>query len=712
MRRGSFVLVLMVILMECEAVVEVEDILASSTGAADVSHTARGVLKVPIARGLRVPQRVNVVVLGNITDDELLDAVEDRLPYVVVPWGEEQVTTKRDPTRSTKISLDVEVKLHRMPRVASLLERLIQTTMRPDEDTGTSCVDVHRVAMALQHLVESLGLHEHMTIFLVRTSIKARYGYRSGLTRKEMDQLDADREWLRKLEVLVTAAPVSSIGPPQDFRKEGEAAWVQWFDANVVVEETDAQLHSLTRHMATKGSAAQQEILRQALSGASLSDCLVWSWINDHRLAFFDITHHDAVQMAAPVVHKHSRARMSMRHALSSAIRHVAAPGVAAFPVVYAERVVFTLYVLRLQSSYDPRANFDWKRFSEEMERLRAPGQEFSFRVQEVGPEMAIAFQASLRSAVLPSESHKVSSHVVYVDSKALRDMLKVHNHAHATSDDTTTSRSSVLKQRQVSIVLVSTAYPYPVLVDRYYVAKSLADMVVVSQSNFEAYHARIQCGGLPIDWDLRNPMRHALAATTTHLAGLVPTHLTYSPLLESVAQEWLWSTGDGPFSHSSHGAHFSSYTADLVRRNYVLAALERSLKDANNATVLLQRLPDSFQSPITMWQVSSLASMVHSTRLQLWTMWDAVAANLTNVKNVVALDRLTRNYTLAVNQVANALQGLICKTSIAGHAKEVEAELFSWTPILVGVTILDIVVLIAYFLLRARLRSNKLKVN
>jgi hypothetical protein len=679
------------------------------------AHNINAFLGVPEVLGVRIAIPLNVVLLGEVGEVSLEAGLE--LDHVVVPFGEDQVTTRPTATRSTHIRFEYDIKVHHLPAAGRMLEKMIRTTRRPDDAPGTFTVDAHRTSQTIQHLLASVGLNNTFSVVILKTSLSERYGYRSGLTHSELEALAGDLEWMRKLDaMLANKQSVSKLNPMPlaeavDFRVGGGAAWAQWYDTTVELDSNEAQLHSLTRHMALKGSPVQVAALRESLSGNALSDCLVWSWLSSSNFAFLDISHPDWIAPASPTVHSHRQVEFTAGHALSSALRHVVSPGIAPFPIEYAESVVFTLYLLRMQAVYDPREFFSWTTFSDEMMRLAAPGQKFSFRVEEVGPEMGIAVQLALRSAVLPTEGLDSPSTVVYLDSKALRDLLKpATNGAPPTTEELRTQGlSSPSQSRRVSVVLVSTAYPYPVLVDRYFVAKSLGDMVIVSQSNFEAYHARVQCGGTPVDWDLRNPLRHALAATATHLAGLVPPHLSYSRATEAVAQEWLWSVGNSPFSHTSHGHRFSRHQATVASRNYMLYALERSIEVANAAIVALKKMhttPSNWQAPNV---VAGWASRMLPAQQALLRTWREAASDLHNVSALQDIHQQTQLFVRQVYGVIDILAAFQC-TRPRGSTQDLSD--FSWTPLLVSVVALDFLVLVGFFVLRYKLKKNKIKIN
>jgi hypothetical protein len=67
-----------------------------------------------------------------------------------------------------------------------------------------------------------------------------------------------------------------------------------------------------------------------------------------------------------------------------------------------------------------------------------------------------------------------------------------------------------------------------------------------------------MMCGGSLLARPL-SPLRHALAATLTHLGGVLPPHLGYDPRKQRVTHDWLWSVGSHPMSFTSVGECWGS---------------------------------------------------------------------------------------------------------------------------------------------------------
>ena len=108
--------------------------------------------------------------------------------------------------------------------------------------------------------------------------------------------------------------------------------------------------------------------------------------------------------------------------------------------------------------------------------------------------------------------------------------------------------------------------------IDKHYQARALDDMVIAVQSDEVEWESHLSCNGKAIVWNLRNPLRSMLSATVHHLSGLLPMHLAYDDAHGKVSQDWLWSVGCSPLSHTaSRLANFSVRSVPRPRECRVL---------------------------------------------------------------------------------------------------------------------------------------------
>lgn len=68
------------------------------------------------------------------------------------------------------------------------------------------------------------------------------------------------------------------------------------------------------------------------------------------------------------------------------------------------------------------------------------------------------------------------------------------------------------------------------------------------------------------------SPLKHALAAVLTHLGGLLPPQLGYSPHRKAIQHDWLWAVGAHPLSWTASGVTYSQLSIDALHRRWVLS--------------------------------------------------------------------------------------------------------------------------------------------
>eukprot|EP01133_Synstelium_polycarpum_P002454 gene2454-2790_t len=218
---------------------------------------------------------------------------------------------------------------------------------------------------------------------------------------------------------------------------------------------------------------------------------------------------------------------------------------------------------------YDPRSNFNFNydHFKREMEKLKAPAQEFTFTIKSVSmaedQALSLAFHSSLKTVLLPTITEDGGFETkmnYYIDSKEIKyqlTRLNPDNH---------------------------------VFIDKTLQAKTLANMVVAVQTNIFSHASTFSCNGSPTTMYLGNPVSAVLASTAMALGGLVPNQIAYSEASKSATQSWQWSVGDSPTArtYTFPFAYFSEFQRDAILRNYVVSALERSISITNSASKLL----------------------------------------------------------------------------------------------------------------------------
>ena len=430
------------------------------------------------------------------------------------------------------------------------------------------------------------------------------------------------------------------------------------------------------------------------------------------RLHGFDHEQHKAELPADATA---SDAWLADLSALSArAVQHLFVPGVPLFASPFAKRVHVSVFILATHTDYDPRAPeyFNFDEYKNELLRLAAPGQVLDISIRQLSPaaqrSISLAFHESLHNSVIPSVdadsgAYRPLRHV-YVDSKLLRSKLQ-------DLPAPAPASAILLNERHISVFLFSTSFPYPVMVDRYYQAKALGDVVIVTQSNFPSHPSKVQCNGHAVLVDLRDPVREALAATALHMGGLLPHHVSYSHATHCVTQEWLWSVGDSPLSHTSHGLHFGALHSDLVARNYLLSALEQSLNVSDGVIEMLQSARTMRENFAVVLNVSLAVQSLG----QVWELWEGMLARIGRLQWKEALQLLsplegnTTHLQTVVREVLAQMDAFKCAAA-ASRALAMQSGT-SWKAVLIGAAVLDAVAVAAYAVYMTH-KKQKVKIN
>ncbi|XP_031373092.1 uncharacterized protein LOC116188092 isoform X2 [Punica granatum] len=275
---------------------------------------------------------------------------------------------------------------------------------------------------------------------------------------------------------------------------------------------------------------------------------------------------------------------------LWGSMKHIISPSIADGAFHYYEKISFQLFFITPEKvRHIKQLPVDLKAVMEGLSSLLLPSQKPQFSQHMLplseDPALAMAFSVARRASAVPfllvngTYRKTVRS---YLDSKILQYQLqRLHDHTslkgmHAHSRST------------LEVPIFWFIHGDTLLIDRHYQAKALSDMVVVVQSETSSWESYLQCNGQSLLWDLRSPVKAALAAAAEHLAGLLPLHLTYSQAHETAIEEWLWSVGCNPFSITSQGWHISQFHSDTIARSYIVTALEESIQRVNSAVHLL----------------------------------------------------------------------------------------------------------------------------
>eukprot|EP00698_Gefionella_okellyi_P007073 TRINITY_DN1720_c0_g1_i3.p1 TRINITY_DN1720_c0_g1~~TRINITY_DN1720_c0_g1_i3.p1 ORF type:complete len:764 (-),score=127.23 TRINITY_DN1720_c0_g1_i3:951-3242(-) len=305
---------------------------------------------------------------------------------------------------------------------------------------------------------------------------------------------------------------------------------------------------------------------------------------------------------------------------------HLVTPSSSFLPSQFSERVNFHLYVVTNHNSFDPLGptalNADVYR--EAISSLCTRQQQFSFAIHRVSmsddAEISVAFHRSLRTAVIPQlrlDGSFVSAARMYIDGDELQHQLAQQTAAHEDADTQTH------RHRDVFVFLFSVDVGMPLYVDKFYQARALHDMVIAVQSDYARVESHMQCNGNVVTVNLRDPLDQLVSATLTHLAGVLPPHLSYDLHRQRASQTWLWGM-----------PHYqpTAMQMDAIHRNYVLAALQRSQHAYNDGVKTLQNIrtaPQTYANLVSVEQAVVFLQVTHAILVHdIWpTIIDAASA-------------------------------------------------------------------------------------
>ncbi|KAK1549687.1 hypothetical protein Q3G72_006205 [Acer saccharum] len=275
---------------------------------------------------------------------------------------------------------------------------------------------------------------------------------------------------------------------------------------------------------------------------------------------------------------------------LWGSMRHIISPSIADGAFHYYETISFQLFFITQEKvRNDKQLPVDRKALMDGLSSLLLPSQKpmFSHHMLTLSedPALAMAFSVARRAAAVPlllvngTYRKTVRS---YLDSAILQNQLQRLNDHGSLKGAHAHSRSTL------EVPIFWFIHGDTLLVDKHYQAKALFDMVIVVQSESSSWESHLQCNGQSLLWDLRKPIKAALAAASEHLAGLLPLHLVYSQAHETAIEDWIWSAGCNPFSITSQGWHISQFQSDTIARSYIITTLEESIQLVNSAIHLL----------------------------------------------------------------------------------------------------------------------------
>ncbi|AQK70816.1 hypothetical protein ZEAMMB73_Zm00001d016452 [Zea mays] len=271
---------------------------------------------------------------------------------------------------------------------------------------------------------------------------------------------------------------------------------------------------------------------------------------------------------------------------LWGSMRHVIAPSASHRVYHYYEKLSFQLYFVtreKVRSIKQLPVNVKSIRESLNSVLLHHQNSMFSQNMLSLSedPSLMMAFSMARRAAAVPlllvNGTYK-STVSTYLDSAILQHQLQKLNEHNSLKGRHSNHRSTL------EVPIFWFIHNEPILLDKHYQAKALSNMVVVVQSDDDSWESHLQCNGRPILWDLRKPVKAAIAATAEYVSGLLPPHLVYSHAHETAIEDWTWSVGCNPSAVTSEGSQLSEFQQDVIARNYIITSVEESIQVINSA--------------------------------------------------------------------------------------------------------------------------------
>ncbi|KAG2383902.1 uncharacterized protein HKW66_Vig0256660 [Vigna angularis] len=351
---------------------------------------------------------------------------------------------------------------------------------------------------------------------------------------------------------------------------------------------------------------------------------------------------------------------------LWGSMRHIVSPSVADGAFHYYEKISFQLFfVTQEKVKHIKQLPVDMNAIKGSLSSLTVPSQKPMFSQHMLplseDPALAMAFAVARRAAAVPllliNGTYRKTVRT-YLDSSILQYQLQRLN-KHGSLKGRHAHSRSVLE-----VPIFWFIYSEPLLLDKYFQAKALSDMIIVVQSESSSWESHLHCNGHSLLLDLRQPIKAAVAATAEHLAGLLPLHLVYGQAHETAIEDWLWSVGCNPFSITSQGWHISQFQSDSIARSYVITSLEESIQLVNSAIhlLLMERTTEKtfriFQS-----QELELANK-YSYVVSLWKRVSTVTGELRYVDALRLLNTLedaSKRFVGQVNATLSLLHPINC---------------------------------------------------
>ncbi|XP_065881246.1 uncharacterized protein [Euphorbia lathyris] len=389
---------------------------------------------------------------------------------------------------------------------------------------------------------------------------------------------------------------------------------------------------------------------------------------------------------------------------LWGSMRHIISPSIADGAFHYYEKISFQLFFITQEKvKNDKQLPVDIKALKDGLSSLLLPSQKamFSHNLLPLSedPALAMAFSVARRAAAVPlllvNGTYRKTIRS-YLDSSILQYQLQ------RLSEHASLKGAHAHSRSTLEVPIFWFIHGEPLLVDKHYQAKALSDMVIVVQSESSSWESHLQCNGRSLLWDLRRPIKAAMAVVSEHLSGLLPLHIVYSRAHEAAIEDWTWSVGCNPFSVTSGGWQISQFQSDTIARSYVITSLEESIELVNSAIrrLLMERTSEKtfrlFQS-----QERELVNKYNYV-VSLWRRISTISGELRYVdamRLLYTLEDASKGFSDQVNATIALLHPVHCATERNVHV------VFDMTTIPAFVTVVGVL----YFVLKPRRQKPKI---
>nr|XP_043624624.1 uncharacterized protein LOC122596158 isoform X2 [Erigeron canadensis] len=351
---------------------------------------------------------------------------------------------------------------------------------------------------------------------------------------------------------------------------------------------------------------------------------------------------------------------------LWGSMRHIISPSIADGAFHHYEKISFQLFFVTQEKVRSVKhLPVDINAIQDGLSSLLLPSQKplFSQHMLPLSedPALAMAFSVARRASAVPmllvngTFRRNVRS---YLDSSILQHQLQRLGDRGSLKGSHAHSRSTL------EVPIFWFIHGEPLLVDKHYQAKALSDMVIVLQSDASSWESHLQCNGRSLLWNLRRPIKPALAAVSEHIAGLLPLHLVYSQAHDTAIEDWVWSVGCNPMSVTSQGWHISQFQSDTIARSYMLTTLEESIQQVNTAIqrLLMERTSEQSFKPFLMHERHLVDK--YNYVINRWKRISAIAGDLQFVdalRLLSSLEDASKGFIDYVNVTVSSMHQIHC---------------------------------------------------